>query len=331
MPQIEIPDLNRFAREGVLRRFFDEYVNAEFFAALAVLVAMTVLTVAFNDPLTPFYSFNFVFGIAAIFFFSITFSMALGLTVAAGLLTLMFCVAFSAGPAALNIFLFESPFLLLFFVGLVVLPGLMPAILEHELTAVETQNKVTEAKVAELEAQLGALQKKVKVDKVDRHKQETVKYTSRTAVLNAFIRELLQSSSQREILNVLFHNTTRVFGVQECVMLMPARGSQELLVTRIAHPQQAEFENRKLDQNLPLFRMAFDRQAPIVLDSMETIEGPLAVSLLFPVIIDGEIYALFGCGKTKNGPLEKDEADFILDLATMATSAIDQLKMVLAG
>ncbi|MBI4871889.1 MAG: GAF domain-containing protein [Candidatus Riflebacteria bacterium] len=330
MPQIEIPDLEQFAQTGVLRRFLDENANAELLAAMLVLMAMTVLTVVFGDPLTPFYSFNFIFGIAAVFFFGITFSPGLGLTVAAGLLTMMGCNAWAAGPAALTIFAVECPFLALFFAGLAVLPGLMPVILEAELSAVEAQNRSTEGKLAELEAQLTAFQKEVRVDRMDRHKKETVKYTSRTTVLNGFVRELLQSSSQREILNVLFHNITRVFGVQECVMLVHNKMSQELLVTRIAHPNHTDFDNKKMDPNHPMFRMVFDRKEPILFDAPSQIEEKLVVSLLFPVLVDGEVYAVFGVGKTKNGDLEKEESDFVLSMAAMASGAIEQLKSILA-
>ncbi|MBI4867669.1 MAG: GAF domain-containing protein [Candidatus Wallbacteria bacterium] len=331
MPQLEIPDVDNLARIGAVRRFVDEFADAEFFWALAVLAALTVIAVTFGDPLTPFYSFCFVFGIAAVFFFAISFSSLLGLVLAAGLLALMLCVSWAAGPAPLTIFLFESPFLALFMVGLAILPNLRPWMLEVEARNAEELARTMEAKVQDLERQLASQQKEARVDHHDKHKKEVIKFSSRTAVLHSFTRELLQSSSQREVLNVLFYNFTRVFGVQECLLFVRNPGAQELLLTRVVHAAQAELENKRLDINLPLFRLVFDAKREIYFDRPEVLDTDIAVSLLVPILVDAEIYAVFAIGKTKTGDLQREEADFVLSMTGMATGAIEQLKMVLAA
>ncbi len=330
MAQIEIPDVQELKQYGVIKRFVNKDLKAELVYVFLVLTVMTILAVGFGDPMTPFHSFSFVFGVAAVFFFSVTFSTFPGLVMAAGVMALMLCTTWSAGTARLNIFLVESPFLALFFIGVAVLPNLMPVLLEQEAVEVEAERQAMEEKAAGLDAQLVSLQREAKSDQMDVHKKDNVKRSTRTTVLHAFSRELLQSSSQREMLNVLFHTLTRTFGVLECAMFIPTGGNDELTIARIIHPDQSALENTKLDSQLPLLQRVISRKIPAQFDVPTAIDDNLETSLLIPILVDGEVYAIFSVGKFKTGPLQAEEAEFILELSTMTNSAIEQLKMVLA-
>lgn len=332
MPRLEIPDIEDLSPESSLRRFLTNDFTGEFVAVLVLLSLLTVLTVVFDDPLAPMHSFGFVFGTAGVFFMAITYGTPLGLFMSAGIVTLMFWVSQGHEESArLSIFFGELPFLMLFFFGLSVIPNLMPRLLDLEAQKLRETAVHCEGQVSELQKALDEYQKEARAQHSDRDRSEAVKYSTRIIVLHTFCREILQSSSMREILNIFFHNLTRVFGVQECAMLVTHRSSSEMVITRIVHPDQETLENRRLSRDLPLLRLVFERHDELLLPSAAPLEDSLEARYLLPIIVGGEIYAIFVLNKTKSGPLQEDQAQFIRTMGHIAQGAIQQIQEVLQG
>ena len=217
-------------------------LTAEFTYSLLTAAVLTLVTVMFKDHLTPFYSFVFVFGTAAAFFFAVTFGTVCGLQQAAALLALMFWVNLVRDDG-LTVFVFQAPFLALFFLFLTTLPNLRPTVLTAEV-------KELERKVEELNAVMKKEHKEQVAEKSSQSRQQAARYSSRNTLLISFARGLLQAGTVREILNLLFYNLSKSFGAQQCGLFIRSGDSEELIVSRIIHPEHQRLENSRCSGDL---------------------------------------------------------------------------------
>lgn len=307
-----------------------ELWTAELRYSLAVSAALATMAVLLRDPLLPFYSFTFVIGTAAVFFFAVTFGSILGLQQAASLMAIMFWANLLQSGDALALFMAEAPFLALFLVSLALVPNLRPHVLLEELRSYKGQIRRLDQKVAELQAVLRQEQKQNVEEKSIQARQLAAKISSRNTVLVAYARGVLQASSTREILNLLFYNLTKVFAAQQTAMLVVARDTGDLVISRIVHPDHARLENSRVAADLPFLNQVLTKKAPLASPAATPVTPDIEAEYLVPVVSGGEVTTIFTIAGAKDGPLTDEDRVFITTLASLTGAAVDQLTLATA-
>ncbi len=301
----------------------------EFTYSLLVAILLTLVTVVFKDHLTPFYSFVFVIGTAAVFFLANTFGSACGIQHGAALLALMFWVNL-VKEDGISVFAFQAPFLALFFVLLATIPNLRPNILAESIRTLKSEVKKHEGKVDELNAVMKKEHKEQVAEKSSQSRQLAAKYSSRNTVLISFARGLLQAGSVREILNLLFYSLSKVFASQQCAMFIIARDSNELIISRIIHPEHQRLENSRCSMDLPYFQQVMNKKKLVGFPGPTLITEDIEAEVIFPVLLEGEIHAIFTLSHVKDGSVTDEDRRFIETLAALTSNAADQLQVVMS-
>jgi hypothetical protein len=309
--------------------------------SLGVTLGLTLATYLFSsvaiteDRMIPFRSVGFVLGSGAIFYLAVTYSTKIALYLAAGVLALMGVVQVSYGmpdgmPAAAVAVPVEVPLVAVFFVGLAILPNVVPWIYEAQADDLAEKNARLEARAAELRAQLDKVEKEEIKEKSTLDRKEQVKYSSRATALTTFAREILQAGSHREVLNLLFHNVTKMMGVEECLMLVINREAGEAVVSRALHPEHETLENSRVPLANPLIAEVLEGGKPLTSVSPRTlVEGVNAIHV-FPITFDGQIVTVFVIGKFKGGEPGGEDYPFIEVLARIAEGALEQLRIAMS-
>ena len=306
-----------------------QIVNSEFTYSLGLAVILTIITVVFKDPLTPFYSFVFVIGTTIVFFLSITFGPRYGIEHAAALLALMFWVNLSKDEG-MSAFSFQAPFLVIFFLLLALVPNLRPQILALEVRKVKDEIKSHERKVEELEAVLKKEHKEQVAEKSNLSRKESAKLSSRNTMLTTFARSLLQAGSVREILNLLFYSISKSFAAQQCAMLIDSHDSHEFIFSRVIHPEHGRIENTRCSKDIPYFQQVLDKKKLIAFPGPTSITEDLDAEIIFPVVLSDEVHAIFTIAEVKDGKISDDDRFYIETLAILTSHAAEQLQVVTA-
>ena len=299
--------------------------------ASAALVGGAALA---NDPVLPFYSVTFSMGTAATFYLAISSGpLAAGL-MGASVLTAQALYAVTAGGAALDVAAWQVPAMSLFYAGLSVLPGLLPSILEREELAIQRELSVHEAKLAELQGLIAAERKDRFDDRNDEDRQAMVRITSRMTQLTAFLREVLQAASTKEILQLFFTNVTKAYGAKEVALLTLLPDDNVAVINKAAHPEYGRLEGKRIDLSAPaaeLLARAAEKGVPMLLpERVSYFEPDLGARLILPIKVDGRCEALVTLGLTRQDEeISAEDATFLGGLAELAGYGVEQLQVVL--
>ena len=297
--------------------------------SIVVSVALTLVTVIFKDHLTPFYSFVFVIGTAAVFFLANTFGSAYGIQHGAALLALMFWVNL-VKEDGVSVFAFQAPFLALFFIMLATIPNSRPNILAAAIRNLKKEVKAHEKKVEELNAVMKKEHKEQVAEKSSQSRQLAAKYSSRNTVLISFARGLLQAGSVREILNLLFYSLSKCFGAQQCAMFIRSQEANELIISRIIHADHQRLENSRCSLDLPYFQQVMNKKELVGFPGPTLVTEDVEAEVIFPVLLDGEIHAIFTLSHVKDGSITDEDRRFIETLSALTSNAADQLQVVMS-
>jgi hypothetical protein len=323
---------------GFFKRLWRNDLNAEFFTTLAVAIALTLLTYLFvsieltRDQMVPFRSTGFVLGAGAIFYTAFAYGTRQALYLSAGVSMLVLMVWLDVGslkPAEMTTtaIAIRWPLVTLFFIGLSVLPNALPAQYEEDIESLAEKNKELDKQLVRLRDQFHRIQQKDVIEKQGQDKKDQVRLSSRTAFLNSFARELLQASSNREVLNLLFHNVTRLLQLDECLMLIVSGDSPEAVVARALHPKHEQLENARVPFDNAVLARAINEKKPISFAPPQAMLPEVNTRFLLPIVSDGNVVAAFSLGAPKGGDILHDDEEFLTVLAAMLAGAMEQLRI----
>jgi len=254
-------------------RFLDQFrrreLSFDLLLTAASAVGLTLLAYLFSaitltrDRMFPFHSVSFTLATGTIFFIAMTRGVKHGLYLASGMLTLIGLMWTLYTPMSLTMMLVQWPLIGLFFFGLCVLPNVLPWMYEHDIVKLSARNAELEPKLVELRERAAKLEKQETVERAAVDRKEQVRISSRIAFLNAFAREVLQASSNRELLNLLFHNIMKQLQPEECLLLVLNEESREAIVTRAQHPDHEKLENSRIPLDNPLVAKVVQTREPI--------------------------------------------------------------------
>lgn len=301
--------------------------------ASAALVGGAALA---NDPVLPFYSVTFSVGTAVTYYLAISAGpLAAGL-MGASVLTAQALHAITVGGEAMDVATWQVPTMGLFYLGLSVLPGLLPAILEREEVAIQRDLKVHEEKLEELMNLIGAERKGRVDDRTDEDRLAMVRITSRMTQLTAFLREVLQAASTKEILQLFFTNVTKAFGAKEVALLTILPEDGVAVINKAAHPEYGRLEGKRIDLSSPaaeLLARAAEKGVPLLLpERVVYFEPDLGARLILPIRVGETCEALVTVGVTRQEEeLSAEDATFLGGLAELAGYGVEQLQVVLSS
>lgn len=299
--------------------------------ASAALVAGAALA---NDPVLPFYSVTFSLGTVTAFYLAISSGPLASALMGASVLTAQALYAVTAGGDAMNVAAWQVPAMSLFFLGLAILPGLLPAMLEREEVLIQRDLAVHEKKLEELMELIGAERKEHFDDRSDEDRLSMVKITSRMTQLTAFLREVLQAASTKEILQLFFTNVTKAFGAKEVALLTLIEDDNVVVINKAAHPDYGRLEGKRIDLTTPatqLLARAAEKGVPMLLpERVVYFEPDLGARLILPINVSGQCHALVTLGVTRQeDELSAEDATFLGGLAELAGYGVEQLQVVL--
>ena len=312
-----------------LRRFD---INGEFLTTWGVAIALTCLTYLFatialtEDKMIPFKSTGFVLGAGGVFYMAFAHGTRQGLYLAAGVSTLILMVWIDVGNSALYIAV-QLPMVMLFLVGLCVLPNVLPWQYEQETEQLAAKNRELEKTLNRLREQFQRIQQQEIIEKTALAKQEQIRVSSRSAFLNSFARELLQASSNRELLNLLFHNMTRLLQLEECLMLLVGEDAKEAVIVRALHAKSQDLENMRIAVDNPVIAPVIAGKKPISHQPPVQLTELATSRYLIPVVAADAVIAIYSLGCPKNADLMPDDEEFVVVLVTMLAGAMEQLRL----
>jgi GAF domain-containing protein len=161
-----------------------------------------------------------------------------------------------------------------------------------------------------------------------------VRITSRMTQLTAFLREVLQAASTKEIYQLFFTNVTKAFGAKEVALLTILTEDNVAVINKAAHPEYGRLEGKRIDLSEPaaeiLARVA-EKGVPMLLPARVVyFEPELGACLILPVQVDGRCEALVTLGLTRQEEdLTTEDATFLGGLAELAGYGVEQLQVVL--
>jgi len=320
---------------GFVPRFRRTELTFDFFVTLAVAVGLSCLTYFFaavsltKDGMVPFRSVSFGLGTGAIFFVSVMSSARQGLYLSVSMLILIGMVwgLFPDNNKMTFIQMaVELPLIGLFFAGLSLLPNLLPWILERETSQLAAQNKLIEGKLTDLRKRSETIQQKEVIDRSAKDRKEQVRLSSRIAFLNAFAREILQSTSAREALNVMFHNLTKLLGIDECLLLVIHTESQEAAIVRALHPNYETLENTRVPADNPVISQILSTGRSVDSPTPATFLPGVISRYIFPILSEGEVVAICNLGVPKGNDLLPEDRELVDIMALIVSGVTDQLK-----
>lgn len=298
-------------------------------AGLALLVYLFASVSLTADRMVPFRSIGFVLGTGAVFFFAINGTARQALYLAAAVLGLMVVVyaVDDTGKAAHPIVV---PFVALYYLGLVVIPNLVPWICEEDVATLVARNAQMETKLTELTAELQALEREESQERSAQNKKEQVRVASRVANLHTYAREIVQASSPAEVRNLLFHNLTKLMGVEECLALVINREAGEARIDRALHPRYETLEKSRVPLTHPLIASVLETRKPLHPAAGTELSEGVRVAHAFPVCGEGGVLAVFLIGKFKGGDPAPEDLDLLDVLVRIAEGALEQIRIAQA-
>lgn len=311
-------------------------LNGEFLTTLIVAVALTGLTYLFatieltKDKMVPFRSTGFVLGAGGVFYIAFAHGTRQGLYLAAGVSTLILLVWLDLdGQDRMSMvsIAVQLPLVALFLVGLCVLPNVLPWQYEQDIATLAAKNRELDKTLTRLREQFHKIQQQEIIEKSALAKQEQIRVSSRSAFLNSFARELLQASSNRELLNLLFHNMTRLMQLEECVMLLVGDDAKEAVIVRALHPKSQDIENQRLPVDHAILAPVITSKKPAAHTPPAPLMDGVVTRYLVPVIAGDAVIALFSLGSPKGAELLPDDEEFVVVLVTMLSGAMEQLRI----
>lgn len=327
-------------KETFLQRLSRNDLTSDFFVSWGVALGLTAVTYLFasieltEDRMVPFHSTGFVLGAGAVFYIAFMRGTRQALYLAAGLLTLIMMVwverrsdphdPMYLSPLSIAI---QLPLVGIFLVGLTVLPNVLPWQYESETDQLAAKNRELDKNLNRLREQFHRIQQQEIIERTAQAKQEQVKLGSRTAFLNSFARELLQASSNRELLNLLFHNMTRLLQLEECVMVVIAEDAKEASVVRALHPKHEQLENTRLPLDNALVAKTIETKKAVSFQPPQPLNELVLTRLMLPVVSGDVVVAMFSLGTPKGGDLAADDEEFVSVLAAMLAGAMEQLRI----
>ena len=320
-------------KDTFLARLWRNDLTGELLVTIGVAVALTLLTYLFahieltKDKMVPFSSTGFVLGSGAIFYMAFAYGTRQALYLSAGVLMLVLMVWLDVGEMGSTAIAVQLPLVGAFFVGLSILPNALPTQYEEDIENLAAKNRELEKVLVRLREQYHRIQQKDVIEKQADNKKEQVKIGSRTAFLNAFARELLQASSNRELLNLLFHNATRLLALEECLMLIVGVDAPEAVVARALHAKHEQLENSRVPLDNVLLAQVMATKKPVSVPAGQQLVPDVAPRFLLPIVSDSNVIAIFGIGQPKGAELLAEDEDFLGVLAAMMAGAMEQLRI----
>lgn len=320
-------------KESFIQRLRRFDLNGDFFATFGVALALTCLTYLFatidltKDEMVPFRSTGFVLGAGGVFYMAFAHGTKQGLYLAAGVSTLILMVWIDVGKMSALAIALQLPLVTLFLVGLCVLPNVLPWLYEQDIALMAAKNRDLEKTLTRLREQFNRIQQEEFIEKTALARQEQVRVSSRSAFLNSFARELLQASSNRELLNLLFHNMTRLLVLEECLMLLVGDDAKEVVIVRALHPKHDELENQRLPLDNPVIAPVLASKKPASHPKGAQMTDLVKTRFLIPVVSGETIVAVYSLGNPKGAELLPDDEEFVVVLVTMLAGAMEQLRI----
>ncbi len=308
--------------------------GGEMLTAVAIGCLLAAGSALGADSLVPFYSVTFVGGTAAVFYLAVSYGPRPALAVSASILVAGLLQGLGEGGEKLQAVMVQAPFLVTFFLGFATIPIVVPTLLSREREALDAEIAAAVRKIDELKRTMDEERKTRVEEKGSAAKEETVRVTSRITQLTTFLRETLQAASTKEILNLLFSNTTKSYGNLEVGLLLPV-GDGEILFSKVAHPDHARIENKRIPlAGLPILASAMTKSVPVLLPERIELHAETGFSARILVAIQGEqgCEAVLTLGRARQeGELSAEDARFLGCFGQLAAEAIGQLKVVLAS
>lgn len=314
-------------------RLWRNDITGELLVTVGVACALTALTYLFahieltNDRMVPFKSTGFVLGSGAIFYMAFAYGTRQALYLSVGVLMLVLMVWLDVGDMSSTSIAVQLPLIGAFFLGLSVLPNALPTQYEEDIENLAAKNRELEKVLVRLREQYHRIQEKDIIEKQADNKKEQVKIGSRTAFLNAFARELLQASSNRELLNLLFHNATRLLALEECVMMIVAADTPEAVIARALHAKHEQLENSRVPLDNALLAQVVQTKQPLSLNPPAQLVPDVTPRFLLPIVSDGAVIAVYAMGQPKGAEMGPDDEEFLAVLAVMLAGAMEQLRI----
>lgn len=320
-------------KDSFLQRLRRYDLNGEYFTTVGVALALTALTYLFSaieltkDEMVPFRSTGFVLGAGGVFYMAFAHGTRQALYLASGVLTLILMVWMDVGKMTPFAMALQLPLVGMFLVGLCVLPNILPWQYEEEIEQLAGKNRELDKTLTRLREQYNRIQQQEIIEKTALAKQEQIRVSSRSAFLNSFARELLQASSNRELLNLLFHNMTRLLQLEECVMFLVGEDATEAMAVRALHPKHDQIENTRVALEQPLIAQVLATKKSVSSVPPAPLTDVVQSRLLMPIVSADSVIALFSLGAPKNADLMPDDAEFVAVLAAMLSGAMEQLRI----
>lgn len=294
---------------------------------------LVVLSVGiWDETLHPFFSITFLLALSSAYYFAVNSRVQAAAIILSSLFLVQLLQALGRSDQALTVFLIQSPIYLLFYSGIATLPGLLPSILIYRTKTSLAEVSRVKTRCKEIDAKLASERKEKVSEKGAESRQAVLRLTSRITQIQAFVREVLQAASTKEILGLLFNNVTKTFGAQEVALLTVLEDGQAV-ITKAAHPDYEALENQRVEiTNLPIFAPALSRPSPVLLPERTEFAAPnLGALAIQPVQIEGKTVALITVGKHRGEGEQFAPGDmkFLATLADIAARATSQLKVVL--
>ncbi len=315
------------------REMWEKEFTAELIYTVIAAVILTAVTYLFaqipltRDRMVPFRSVGFVLGSGAVFYFAVTISIRQALYLAASNLTLIALVWIRLSDmSALQICVCLT-LVTIYYLGLIFLPNLIPFACENEAAELVQKNKQMQERLSKLHDEVNRRQQQDVVQRAATDRKEQVRLSSRSTLLNSFARDLLQAGSSGEILKVTFNNVMKILACEECVMALITPGAKEATLNRVAHPNAKSLEQTKIPVTGQIIAQVLRTKAPVSSKPPATFVQGVTSRYAFPIVLDGQVIAVFNLGVPKSGDLSDDDPEIISVVNTMVAGSIEQLRI----
>ncbi len=248
----------------------------------ACTLGLMVLSFGLKDPFIPFESITFMLAIVAIAVMEFIHGVAAALVMASGTAALHLCAMLWHHPEGASIPLWTWPIFVLFYFLAALLPALAPLFYSTAARTLLARVKGLEKRLASMERSYKEEYRKRTKDRMDEHKQQLVYFSSRLTILNGYARNVLQASTSKELLNIMFHALTKHFKPATCLLLSRLEDGQ-YLVARAVHPEREELEESRIPGTNPYFQQLAETRAPIFFESPVAVLEKTEASMLLPV------------------------------------------------
>lgn len=293
---------------------------------LLVLVVIAFAAGAFDDDLTPFKSFFFILGSAAIYYGALHFGLLCSLGLASGMSTVMLAQSLIATDtvAQASFQVVEVPLALSYFLFLAVIPAIVPAMLGRSLERLRLEREQLVEREKELEDGLAMKQREGVDERRDHREQVDLRFSSRSATLVSFSREAVRAESPGEVVHLAFRTFCRSLGNVEVVEIAQGDRPGSLLVERFFPPKRKDLAERLLPADDAILSGLLKTGAASAFREGAEVAGAFSTHILAPLAWQRNLLCIFSF-HWLDGPLDGDDQEYVQTLLAVAQGCITRL------